>query len=92
DEDDGGDSEGGESSSDDSDSEKATHEEVSESVVVISCLADGWRMHDFEVQALRKGCQLKLEDVLNGLPNWLDRLFEGSIRRYYIPEWPDNLK
>ncbi|KHN80349.1 DnaJ -like protein subfamily C member 16 [Toxocara canis] len=45
-----------------------------------------------EVQALRKGYQLKLEDVLNGLPNWLDRLFEGSIRRYYIPEWPDNLK
>uniref|UniRef100_A0A914ZSF8 J domain-containing protein n=1 Tax=Parascaris univalens TaxID=6257 RepID=A0A914ZSF8_PARUN len=45
-----------------------------------------------EVQALRRGSQLKVEDVLNGLPNWLDRLFEGSIRRYYIPEWPDNLR
>ncbi|VDK19955.1 unnamed protein product [Anisakis simplex] len=52
DEDDGGDSEGGESSSDDSDSEKATHEEVGESVVVISWLADGWGMHDFEVPDL----------------------------------------
>ncbi|MFH4979142.1 hypothetical protein AB6A40_005851 [Gnathostoma spinigerum] len=36
--------------------------------------------------------RLKLEDVLNGFPNWLDRLLEGSIRRYYIPDWPDNLK
>uniref|UniRef100_A0A1I8ETE4 J domain-containing protein n=1 Tax=Wuchereria bancrofti TaxID=6293 RepID=A0A1I8ETE4_WUCBA len=45
-----------------------------------------------EVQTLRKGQHLKLEDVLNGLPNWLDRLVEGSIRRYYIPEWPNNLR
>uniref|UniRef100_A0A183D6G9 XRN_M domain-containing protein n=1 Tax=Gongylonema pulchrum TaxID=637853 RepID=A0A183D6G9_9BILA len=46
-----------------------------------------------EIQALRRGQRnLKLEDVLNGLPNWLDRLIEGSIRRYYIPEWPDNLR
>lgn len=45
-----------------------------------------------QVQALRRGRQLKLEDVLNGLPNWLDRLVEGSIRRYYIPEWPDNIR
>jgi len=29
------------------------------------------------------------QDVLSGLPNWLDRLFEGQIRRYYLPEWPD---
>ncbi|KAM3719801.1 DnaJ [Dirofilaria immitis] len=45
-----------------------------------------------EVQTLRKGKNLKLEDVLNGLPNWLDRLVEGSIRRYYVPEWPNNLR
>lgn len=32
--------------------------------------------------------QLKVEELLEGLPNWLERLFEGSIRRYYIPEWP----
>ncbi|VDO31724.1 unnamed protein product [Brugia timori] len=45
-----------------------------------------------EVQTLRRGQHLKLEDVLNGLPNWLDRLVEGSIRRYYVPEWPNNLR
>ncbi|VDM97334.1 unnamed protein product [Thelazia callipaeda] len=45
-----------------------------------------------EVQALRRGRNLKVEDVLNGLPNWLDRLVEGSVKRYYIPEWPDNLR
>lgn len=27
--------------------------------------------------------------LLDGLPNWLDRLFEGSTRRYYINYWPD---
>ncbi|GMT15070.1 hypothetical protein PFISCL1PPCAC_6367, partial [Pristionchus fissidentatus] len=32
-----------------------------------------------------------VSNVLNGFPNWLDRLLEGSIRRYYIPEWPENL-
>jgi len=30
--------------------------------------------------------------VLDGFPMFLDRLLEGSVRRYYIPEWPDNLK
>ncbi len=38
------------------------------------------------------GSQLAIDQVLHGLPNWLDRLFEGSINRYYVPEWPDNLK
>lgn len=28
-------------------------------------------------------------DLLDGLPNWLDRLFEGTTRRYYINYWPD---
>lgn len=28
-------------------------------------------------------------DLLDGLENWLDRLFEGSTHRYYINYWPD---
>ncbi|GIY00298.1 dnaJ homolog subfamily C member 16 [Caerostris darwini] len=32
------------------------------------------------------------EHLLDGLPNWLDRLFEGSTRRYYIQYWPENMK
>ncbi|KAJ9586685.1 hypothetical protein L9F63_019723, partial [Diploptera punctata] len=28
-------------------------------------------------------------DLLDGLPNWLDRLFEGTTHRYYINYWPD---
>ncbi|PAV90082.1 hypothetical protein WR25_14894 [Diploscapter pachys] len=35
---------------------------------------------------------LCVDNVLDAFPLWLDRLLEGSIRRYYIPEWPDNLK
>lgn len=29
------------------------------------------------------------ENLLDGLSNWLDRLFEGSTHRYYINYWPD---
>lgn len=29
------------------------------------------------------------ENLLVGLPNWLDRLFEGSTKRYYFNYWPD---
>lgn len=29
------------------------------------------------------------EELLDGLPLWLDRLFEGSTQRYYIGYWPD---
>ncbi|XP_063378538.1 dnaJ homolog subfamily C member 16 [Cydia fagiglandana] len=29
------------------------------------------------------------ENLLDGLENWLDRLFEGSTHRYYINYWPD---
>ncbi|XP_053625163.1 dnaJ homolog subfamily C member 16 isoform X1 [Plodia interpunctella] len=32
---------------------------------------------------------LLLENLLDGLENWLDRLFEGSTHRYYINYWPD---
>ncbi|GMR36923.1 hypothetical protein PMAYCL1PPCAC_07118, partial [Pristionchus mayeri] len=39
----------------------------------------------------RRHFRPSVSNVLNGFPNWLDRLLEGSIRRYYIPEWPENL-
>ena len=29
------------------------------------------------------------EELLDGLPLWLDRLFEGSTQRYYISYWPE---
>ena len=29
------------------------------------------------------------EHLLDGLPLWLDRLFEGSTQRYYINYWPE---
>lgn len=29
------------------------------------------------------------ENLLDGLNNWLDRLFEGTTHRYYINYWPD---
>jgi DnaJ homolog subfamily C member 16 len=29
------------------------------------------------------------ENLLDGLSNWLDRLFEGSTHRYFINYWPD---
>ncbi|WKX92905.1 hypothetical protein Q1695_010715 [Nippostrongylus brasiliensis] len=45
-----------------------------------------------EVMLRRNGSTVSMENVLNEFPNWLDRLLEGSISRYYIPEWPDNLR
>lgn len=29
------------------------------------------------------------KNLLDGLSNWLDRLFEGTTHRYYINYWPD---
>lgn len=29
------------------------------------------------------------ENLLDGLSNWLDRLFEGSTHRYFVNYWPD---
>ena len=29
------------------------------------------------------------DELLDGLPLWLDRLFEGSTMRYYISTWPE---
>jgi DnaJ homolog subfamily C member 16 len=36
------------------------------------------------------GAKILLEEnLLDGLSNWLDRLFEGSTHRYFINYWPD---
>jgi DnaJ family protein C protein 16 len=32
------------------------------------------------------------EHLLDGLSNWLDRLFEGTTRRYLIQYWPEHMK
>ena len=29
------------------------------------------------------------ESLLDGLPIWLDRLFEGTTRRYHVDFWPE---
>lgn len=29
------------------------------------------------------------DNLLDGLPNWLDRLFEGTTQRYHINYWPE---
>lgn len=34
------------------------------------------------------GSTVLVDNLLDGLPNWLDRLFEGSTQRYYIQLWP----
>jgi DnaJ family protein C protein 16 len=47
---------------------------------------------DKEIKEKIRRKELNLDNVLNGFPNFLDRLLEGSIRRYYVPEWPENLK
>ncbi len=33
--------------------------------------------------------EIRTEHLLDGLPMWLDRLFEGSTTRYQINYWPD---
>ena len=33
--------------------------------------------------------RLSTDLALDGLSNWLDRLFEGTTQRYYINYWPD---
>jgi len=32
------------------------------------------------------------EHLLDGLSNWLDRLFDGTTQKYYIQYWPDHMK
>lgn len=31
-------------------------------------------------------------NLLDGLSDWLERLFEGTTHRYNIQYWPDNMK
>ncbi|CAH8585120.1 unnamed protein product [Dicrocoelium dendriticum] len=31
-------------------------------------------------------------ELLDGLPNWLDRVFEGSLPRYQLIDWPSSLR
>uniref|UniRef100_A0A0A1WZF6 DnaJ homolog subfamily C member 16 n=1 Tax=Zeugodacus cucurbitae TaxID=28588 RepID=A0A0A1WZF6_ZEUCU len=45
-----------------------------------------------EVNSDESDCEQKIlleENLLDGLSNWLDRLFEGSTHRYNINYWPD---
>lgn len=37
---------------------------------------------------------LMTDEMLAGLPKWLDKLFDGSksVTRHYIPEWPEGLR
>ncbi|KAM7310143.1 dnaJ homolog subfamily C member 16 [Ixodes scapularis] len=45
-----------------------------------------------EVDSDVYGSILFEEHLLDGLPNWLDRLFEGTTKRYYIQYWPECMK
>lgn len=38
---------------------------------------------------LQGGNILYQDNLLDGLPMWLDRLFEGLTHRYYINYWPE---
>lgn len=45
-----------------------------------------------EVHSDDSDCEQKIlleENLLDGLSNWLDRLFEGSTHRYSVNYWPD---
>ena len=35
------------------------------------------------------GVTMAEESLLDGLPIWLDRLFEGTTRRYHVDFWPE---
>lgn len=44
----------------------------------------------FELFLLQNGNNILCQDnLLDGLPMWLDRLFEGLTHRYYINYWPE---
>lgn len=32
------------------------------------------------------------EHLLDGLSNWLDRLFDGTTQKYHIQYWPEHMK
>ncbi|GJQ86858.1 hypothetical protein Trydic_g19526 [Trypoxylus dichotomus] len=44
----------------------------------------------FDTSSSESDQEVLLEgDLLDGLPNWLDRLFEGTTHRFHINYWPD---
>lgn len=43
-------------------------------------------LSDYEPQIISE------DNLLDGLSNWLDRLFEGTTQRYYVNYWPDFCK
>lgn len=48
--------------------------------------SDGYGAPDSELDSEKI---LLEENLLDGLSNWLDRLFEGSTHRYFVNYWPD---
>ncbi|KAL3318960.1 hypothetical protein Ciccas_002375 [Cichlidogyrus casuarinus] len=45
---------------------------------------------NFTIPAPRKG-PLRENELLSHLPNWLDRLYEGQLRRIHLRHWPATL-
>ncbi|KRY75585.1 DnaJ -like protein subfamily C member 16 [Trichinella pseudospiralis] len=46
------------------------------------------RRNERHLLFLKQKRTFNVDELLQGLPNWLDRLFEGSVKRFYISEWP----
>ncbi|KRX50519.1 DnaJ -like protein subfamily C member 16 [Trichinella murrelli] len=46
------------------------------------------RRNERHLMFLKQKRTFNVDELLQGLPNWLDRLFEGSVKRFYISEWP----
>uniref|UniRef100_A0A0N4ZC39 DnaJ homolog subfamily C member 16 n=1 Tax=Parastrongyloides trichosuri TaxID=131310 RepID=A0A0N4ZC39_PARTI len=67
-------------------------DEYTESEEEYDSTAEDGRIRKHLLHRGKRNNSIKIEEVLNGLPNWIDRILEGSIRRYCVPEWPDNLK
>uniref|UniRef100_A0A5S6Q7L9 J domain-containing protein n=1 Tax=Trichuris muris TaxID=70415 RepID=A0A5S6Q7L9_TRIMR len=46
------------------------------------------RLEEKHLDEVQKKKSFKVEELLEGLPNWLDRLFDGNVKRFHISEWP----
>ncbi|KFD54915.1 hypothetical protein M513_04097 [Trichuris suis] len=46
------------------------------------------RLEERHLDEVQKKKSFKVEELLEGLPNWLDRLFDGNVKRFHISEWP----
>jgi len=44
---------------------------------------------DFSEESESEPNILLEDNLLNGLDNWLERLFDGRTQKYYINYWPD---